>query len=348
MKRRLLSCALAAVTLLGLVRAVLAVEAPPVVRVYVAGPPAAVMASRGAIQDVCSRSAVLVVIEDAAGADEALLATQHAPAIAEAYIDLRPGSVTRVVVVDGETRKDLERRMLPEGSSLEISIETVARVVCSAVESSLAARAAARARPPAPNVGSGPAPTRSPPSPSPWGARFSLFGVVQNFGAGFQGGAGGGLSVSHGSGALRAALLVSGAGYAAADVDSGSALASFGVVGARLLPALELRLSSSVTGFAGIGGGGDWTRVSANRPPPGGAARADGATLDAIGSAMLGAQFHFGHGLSALVALDADVDLLRHRYVTASPPGNRVFFEPARLRPMALAGVSVAFGSETQ
>ncbi len=116
---------------------------PPIVRVYVAGPPEAVTGSRDAVQDLCARSNVAVVVRDAAGADEALLAAKPAPGLAEAYIDLRPGTPPRVVVVDGETRQDLERRSLREGSSLEVSIETVARVVCSAVESSLAARAAA-------------------------------------------------------------------------------------------------------------------------------------------------------------------------------------------------------------
>ncbi len=343
MKLRQSVSPLLALTLLGLARPALASEAPSIVRVYVAGPPAAVAGSRDAIQDVCSRSAVLVVVQDAAGADEALLATQHAPALAEAYIDLRPGSPTRVVVVDGQTREDLERRLLPGGSSLEISIETVAHVVCSAVESSLAARAAPPPLRSPPDSGAH-APNRRSSLTSPWGARLSLFGAVQNFGAGVQGGAGGALGVSHGSGAWHAGLLLSVADYAAADVESGPALASFGVVGARLLPMLELRLSPTVTGFAAIGGGGDWTRVSAGRPPPGGSAQPASATLDAIGAAMLGAELHVGYGLSALFAVDADVDLTRHRYVTASSPGNLVVFEPARVRPMALAGFSVAFG----
>ncbi|HEY3255587.1 MAG TPA: hypothetical protein VGJ91_16630, partial [Polyangiaceae bacterium] len=151
---------LAAVSVLAATSASLAGGAPPIVRVYVAGSAEAVSGSREAIEDLCSRSNVAVVVRDAAGADEALLATEHAPGLAEAYVDLRPGTPPRVVVVDGESRQDLERRTLPEGASLEISIETMAHVVCAAVESSLAARNAVPAPPPVP-----PAPAREKPAP---------------------------------------------------------------------------------------------------------------------------------------------------------------------------------------
>lgn len=120
---------LATLSLMAASRLALADATPPIVRVYVAGPPEAVSKSRDAVQDLCLHSNVAVIVRDAAGANEALLSTEHAPSLAEAYVDLRPGSPTRVVVVDGESRQDLERRTLPEGSSLEISIETVARSV---------------------------------------------------------------------------------------------------------------------------------------------------------------------------------------------------------------------------
>ncbi len=339
MKLRHSACFLAVASLIAASRTAIGGATPPIVRVYVAGPPEAVSGSRDAVQDLCSRSNVAVVVRDAAGADEALLATQHAPGLAEAYVDLRPGSPTRVVVVDGETRQDLERRTLPEGSSLEISIETVARVVCSAVESSLAARAAAASRP-APTAKAAPRDDHA----SEWESRASLFGATENFGAGFHGGGGAALAVSHGRSQLRAAIFASVAGYAAADVQAGGALASFGLFGVRLMPMLEWRASPDVTAFLGLGGGGDWTHVTANRAPLGGASNGDSTSVDAIGSGMLGARLRLSGGLSALLALDADVDLNRHRYVTLAAEGSRSFFEPARVRPMALAGLSFSFG----
>ena len=340
MKLRHSACFLAVASLIAASRTAFGGATPPIVRVYVAGPPEAVSGSRDAVQDLCSRSNVAVVVRDAAGADEALLATQHAPGLAEAYVDLRPGSPTRVVVVDGETGQDLERRTLPEGSSLEISIETVARVVCSAVESSLAARSAAASRP-----------ASTPKAPlhddhaSEWEARASLFGATENVGAGFQGGGGAALAVSLGRSELRAAIFASVAGYAAADVQAAGALASFGLFGVRLLPMLEWHASRDVTAFLGAGGGGDWTHVSADRAPFGGATNGSSTSIDPIACGMLGARLRLSGALSALFALDADVDLDRHRYVILAPEGNRPFFEPARVRPMALAGLSLSFGS---
>ena len=340
MKLRHSACFLAVVSVTAASRTALGGATPPIVRVYVAGPPEAVSGSRDAVQDLCSRSNVAVVVRDAAGADEALLATQHAPGLAEAYVDLRPGSPTRVVVVDGETRQDLERRTLPEGSSLEISIETVARVVCSAVESSLAARAAAASRP-------APAPKATPHDEraAEWEPRASLFGAMENFGAGFHGGGGAALSISHGRSELRASIFASVAGYAAADVQAAGALASFGLLGVRLLPMLEWQASNELTAFVGLGVGADWTHVRADSAPPRGAANGGSTSIDPIAAGMLGARVRLSGSLSALLALDADVDLNRHRYVIAAPEGSRSFFDPARVRPMALAGLSLSFGS---
>ncbi len=342
MKLRHSACFLAAASLLVASRMALAGGTPPIVRVYVAGPPEAVTGSRDAVQDLCARSNVAVVVRDAAGADEALLATKPAPGLAEGYVDLRPGTPPRVVVVDGVTRQDLERRSLPEGSSLEVSIETVARVICSAVESSLAARAAAaKARAAAP-----PSAPRVTDRASAWQAHASLFTAIENFGAGFHGGGGGALSVTGGRSSVKPAIFASFAGYASADVKAADsdAQASFGLIGVRVLPMLEWQASSDVTACFGLGGGGDWIRVTAERAPPDGAVGGGSTALEAIGSAMFGARVRLSGTLSALFALDADVDLTRHSYVTTSP-GSAAFFEPSRVRPMGLAGLALSFGN---
>ncbi|MES1175139.1 MAG: hypothetical protein ABUL62_12515 [Myxococcales bacterium] len=324
---------------------------PPIVRVYVAGTDAAVSGSRDAIQDLCSRSNVAVVVRDAAGADEALLATSHAPGLAEAYVDLRAGSAPRVVVVDGETRKDLERRTLPDGSTLEISIETVAQVVCAAVESSLAARAA-EAPPAASSVRHEKTPdTEAPKALRPGPERSSqidLFAAAANFGAGFRVGAGASLAVSRGRGPLRFGALLSFAGYPATNVEGEGGVASFSSLGGRLLPTLEWRANRALTAFVGVGGGVDWTRVSAEQPPPGTVGQGAGSSVDAMASAMLGVRLHLGGGVSALLALDADADLSRHQYVIQTPQGSQSFFEPARVRPIALAGLSLALDGASE
>jgi hypothetical protein len=320
-------------------------SAPPIVRVYVAGSAEAVSGSRDAIQDLCARSNVAVVVRDAAGADEALLAQSPAPGLAEAYVDLRPGTAPRVVVVDVETRKDLERRTLPEGASLEISIETMAHVVCAAVESSLATRTAAL---PAPQVRQERTTESAVPKPAQlgpaWTPQLSVFAAAANFGAGFRFGAGASFGLSQGRGPLRWGALVRVLGYPASDVEAAGGVASFGLIGVHLLPTVEWHASQAVTAFVGLGGGADWIRIEAGQPPPGAVGQAVGSSVDAIASAMLGVRLHLGSGVAALLAIDADADLSRHRYVTQSPQGSQTFFEPVRVRPAALAGLTVSLG----
>ena len=328
-----------------------AATTPPIVRVYVAGSEEAVSGSRDAIQDRCARANVAVVVRDAAGADEALLAQSPAPGLAQAYVDLRSGSAPRVVVVDGETGQDLERRSLPEDASLEISIETAAQVVCAAVESSLAMRAAV-APPLAVTL---PAPAPAPYEPkestkdatrtplkrgSEWRSQLNLFAAGADFGAGFRVGAGASLSATRGKGALRWGALLGVDGYPAADVEGAGAVASFGLVGVRVLPTLEWQATPALTAFIGLGGGADWIRITAERPPQGAVGQTAGSSVDAIASGLFGVRLHLGGGLAALLALDADADLSRHRYVIATPAGNRAFFEPALVRPVALAGLA--------
>lgn len=348
MKRRRRAGYLAAASALAVTSAALGAAPPPIVRVYVAGSPEAVSGSRDAIQDLCSRANVAVVVRDAAGADEALLATAHAPGLAEAYVDLRPGTPPRVVVVDGETRQDLERRTLPEGASLEISIETMAHVVCAAVESSLAARAAAPAPAP-PKAKEEPpkvAPEKAPERAQRWQARASLYASGTNFGAGFRGGVGAGMGVNHGHARFHFGAFLSLTGYPAAGVEGADSLADFGLLGARLLPMLEWQASREVTGFVGVGGGADWMQMRGERPPPGGTSSPTQTVLEPMVSSMLGMRLRLGRGLSALLALDAEVALVSHHYVIQTPEGAQTFFDPSRVRPMGLAGLSLSLGGE--
>ncbi|HET7538493.1 MAG TPA: hypothetical protein VFK05_01430 [Polyangiaceae bacterium] len=326
-----------------------AVDAPPIVRVYVAGSPEAVSRSRDAIQDLCSRSNVAVVVRDAAGADEALLATSHAPGLADAYVDLRADTPPRVVVVDGESRQDLERRTLPEGVSLEISIETMAHVVCAAVESSLAARAAAAPKVVPPKAPAPPAPpeppkevAEAPAERARWHTRASLFASGANFGAGIRGGGGAEFGLSYGRARWRFGALLGVLGYPAADIESADGLADFALVGGRAIPLLEWQAARPLTVFAGVGVGVDWIKVSGELPPPGAVSSPTEKVWEPLASGVIGLRLTLGRGLSAFLALDTDVALVHHRYVIETEGGTKPFFEPSRVRPMGLAGFSLA------
>jgi hypothetical protein len=339
----------AAAGVLALTSSAIGGDAPPIVRVYVAGSPEAVSGSRDAIQDLCSRSNVAVVVRDAAGADEALLATSRAPGLAEAYVDLRAGTPPRVVVVDSESRQDLERRTLPEGASLEISIETMAHVVCAAVESSLAARAAAAAKAAAaPKAVEPLKPERPAERVERWQTRASLFAAGANFGSGFHPGLGAGVGLNHGQARWHFGAIFGVVGYPAADVQGAHGVADFELVGARAVPLLEWQVASPLTLFAGAGGGLDWIQVTGEQPPPGSMSTPSEQVLEPVATGTLGLRLMLGRGISTLFAFNTDVALTHHSYVIQTPQGNQPFFEPSRVRPMALAGLSILLGGGSE
>jgi hypothetical protein len=106
---------------------------------------------------------------------------------------------------------------------------------------------------------------------------------------------------------------------------------------------LEWQATRGVTAFAGVGGGGDWIQISGERPPPGAISNTI-TVFEPMASGMLGLRLLLGQSVSALFALDADVALARHRYVVQTAEGTESFFQPSRVRPMGLAGLSLSFG----
>jgi hypothetical protein len=322
---------------------------PPIVRVFVAGPPEAVAGARDAVQQICAPLNVAVVVHDAAGAEAELLAATRPPGLAQAYVDLRSGTPARIVVVDSQTGEDLVRRTLPASASLEMSVETAAHVVCAAVESSLSAAdgQAARRRQEARDTDRAPPPTRSSRAGDRGGgveSRVGVFGALSNFGFGFHGGVGALFEARAGRSDLRLGGILSLVGYVPGHIDRDGGEASFALIGARLLPVLDWQASHAVSLFAGAGIGGDWVRVAASRPPAGTIARDAGASVEAIASAMCGGTLELAGSVGVLGALGIDADLSRHRYVTEAPEETQSFYQPPRLRPVALVGLSVTFG----
>jgi hypothetical protein len=364
-------------------------KTPPVVRVFVAGSPAAVSGTRDALRDRCARPDLNVSVEDAAsvagagvagdawsigtgdagasapsadavpGAPEGSGSSREAVALgaghptdfAVGYVEISSNAASRVVVVDGRTQAELERRSLAPAPSLEMSLETVAQIICAAIDSTLATRARAPATNPLP-----------PPLPPPHGAAFEplpatpegsallgwagAFGAGSDYGAGFRGGVGGLFGGTLGSKAWRASLLVTGTYFPSSTLEREGASASLGLFGGRLLPAAAFRASTDVELVLGAGGGFDWFRVSADKPPPGGTAQNGTNSVDPMLSALLATRLklstHFGFWLGAAV----DLDLNPHRYVNEASGEPVTFFEPPRLRGTGQAGLAVTFGRD--
>jgi hypothetical protein len=121
--------------------------------VYVAGTPAAIARTRATVRELCARLDLEVVVLE--GAEEALLEDVPEGTFAEAFIDYRSPAAPRVVVIQGKTHREIERRTLSKSSSLEMTVEEAAHVLYAVVESSLRAREAKRERAPAVAAASG-------------------------------------------------------------------------------------------------------------------------------------------------------------------------------------------------
>lgn len=357
--KRFAACVLGAGFVLGMTEAARADEPPRIVRVYVAGSAEAVSGSRDAVQELCARSNVAVVVHDAAGADEALLSTANERSLAEAYIDLRPEMPARVVVVDGDTHQELERRNLPQNTTLEISIQTAAHIVCAAVDSSLAARV-----PPVPApVVAAPAPVlapsalhraSTPPGPArpsdhgadralAWQSSIALFAATEDFGAGFRAGLGGSVSFLVGRGHVRGGGLITLQGYPGADVETNAASAGFESFGGRIGPMLEWQALHGASLFAALGLGADRSKLDAHQAAPGTVAQATPATTDGVAAGLIGVRLQLSQSAGILLGLDADVALSRRRYVLATDHGIQPFFQASRVRPLGLLGFSWSF-----
>jgi hypothetical protein len=106
-------------------------------RVYVAGAPAAVAKMSATLRELCARLDLDVIVEEAS--DETAMTATGPNAWLKAFVDVR-STAPRIVVVDAETRRELERRSLPASRSLEMSVEEAAHVLYMVAESALAGR----------------------------------------------------------------------------------------------------------------------------------------------------------------------------------------------------------------
>ena len=126
----LLACSLFALS----TRAAESRVAPHIVEIHVDGRPAMVTQTRTVATEILLRISVVPVVL----ADDAVAPSYPTPGepFVRAYFDFR-ASAPRLVIVDGKTQRELDRRVLPEGASPETSVEAVVHVLYMVVESLL-------------------------------------------------------------------------------------------------------------------------------------------------------------------------------------------------------------------
>ncbi len=300
----------------------------------------AIAAVRGTLRELFSRRSLSVVVRDASDDDETVVSTPSPNAVARAFIDLRSQEVPRIVVVDGRTARELERRTLPSSPSLEMAVEAVTHVLYVAVESSLSARET----PPPPSRPAPPRPTTNR-ERGTWQLDASAFGRVGAFGDGrVLEGVGASLDAGPRLGAFRPAILGSfGASLPGALSRNGSE-ASLVVNAGRVLGVIEWRATGALVAFAGAGGGVDGVHVTTGPVPAGSWKRRSVWKYDPILGGAVGVKVRLSPAVAALLGGGLDVDLSPHRYMIESSHDERLaFFDLARVRPVAFVGLSFSF-----
>ena len=315
---------------------------PQSVQVYVAGTLEAIARTRVTARELFARLELPVIVRDASDDDESVLDFASPNALVVSFIDLRDAAATRIVVVDGRTHKELERRTLP-GSSLEMSVEAATHVLYVAAESSLGAReqqAEGRAsQPPSPQATEDRRERRW----GPWQVDLSAFGRAAAFSdARLLGGFGASVDAGPHHGSLRPALLLGLGAYAPRALSRGTLSASLGAAGARLMATIEWQPASMLTLFGGGGGGVDGVRVTTGQTPAGTWTADTDSRIDPILAGVLGAKIHLSSAIAALAGMAMDVDISPHHYVAEVNGEKIVLFDLARVRPGGFLGISIS------
>lgn len=366
------------------------------VDIYVDGSPAAVERMRVAAAETFGRAGLHALVSSSA--DESLAAGRAKP-LARAYVDLRNPLAPRVVVVDGQSERELTRRTLQENASLETSIEGATLVLYMVVETLVTSSNASSATtpsapspptssapatnteprppaspsrrepadpaapgdealaplPPAPSRRSTPAervqdePPESNATPSSIDLQAGLFLRTTTLDAEHPL-AGAGISIElfgrHPDLEFGAVFL--GAAYLSASSEVGDARASIETYSFRLLPALRVPFSSTLSAVVGVGGGLDSFSIDAYGAGVPASQASSSSAVDGIVSALVGMRLRLAERLHVNVNAGADVDVSPRTFVAQAGPERRVLLELGRVRPSLSLGFALGLTSEPQ
>jgi hypothetical protein len=259
---------------------------------------------------------------------------------------------------DARTGKLLGRREVPKNAAANLTIETTAHIVQSAVEDITAEPAPApkpeNPTPPAPPLPRPPIAIQSPNPPPPdrivepkatvpWGLDVGAFcdGNYMASNVGLVVGGGGAVSFALKRGNLRPALQISGSYHASFEPSDPYVGDNMKLLSLRLIPNLQLLGGESWSVDTGLGGGVDTFITSpGSATVPGTFVHGGGTYVDPIATVTVTAHFAVASSADLFLSFALPADLAPHRYVDEVAGASNTVFLPARLRP------AVAFGFE--
>jgi hypothetical protein len=316
-----------------------------VVEIHVDGDPQAVAQTKAVATEILPRISVIPVVL-AEGADAPSYAAPNEPLL-RAYFDFRSPAV-RLVIVDSATRREIERRVMPEGATLETSVESVTHVLYMVVESFLEENAASEALhaektapPPAPRPGA------APPSAPEWPLGVEaglLFRTLYLGGERVQPGVGAALDVRVDGVNPRVSVVFQASAHTPFELSWGRANMRLSTYTASLVPSLQTRLAGDVLGLLGVGASMSWFSLSADVPAYATAASSTGGAEPAI-TAIVGCRFPVARRMTLTVTGTLDFDLVRRLFVVDVDGERQSLLDLPRVRPsLSLTGAYSLFG----
>lgn len=336
----------AASTILSLVSCLLAAPASaapkPVVEIDIAAAAEEEAAIEHALREVEVRLGVTIESR-AVAAITPSIAGARPGRLLHVDVDAKAAAAT-ITVVDGQTGRRLATRQVLRTDSEDVFYEELSLVIEAAIEPSILAERDRR-------VGVlEPAPVATPPStapvpdqrrpPTPFGLDLEAFGGASSFGPAAATRAGAGATLASRRG-LRPALSLSAAYLVPFDSGIDPVLTTSGAA-LRLRPELTFIHSDPISLGAHAGVGVDLLHAAPRATDP--STPPSPATTRANPIISLGAQTKVALGgrFSLALLLGADIDLATRRYVVERGPDRAEVFSPARVRPVALLGITVS------
>jgi len=345
-----------------------AVAAPSprrIVEIHVEGDRATLERVRAAAGELLSEISVTpLVVAD--GVPDVPSERRESPFVS-AYFDFRDTPAT-IVIVDGASRRELERRSLPRDTTLEAAVESAVHVLVMLVESLLDEQAAppseapsapgpaeddaptdavtperpARVAPPPPAAGTRPTPPqdtgvseRHPPAQrdAPIGLGVGVLARVLHFGAGqMLPSAGAQLELGFGRTRPRfgaAWYFVASTPFVLSSSDATAKLYPFS---SGLLPNVEFELGADFSALAGAGVVLTWFSLSSTGPTGAVVGHSTGGVDTAL-SAMVGLRARTGPRFSLTLLGALDYDLEPRSFVAFDGQGRHVLGALAQWRP---------------
>jgi len=320
---------------------------PHVVEIHVDGKPAAVAQTRSVATEILLRIPVMPVVlaEDAVAPS---YATPDEPFV-RAYFDFR-SAAPRLVIVDGKTQRELDRRVLPEGSSLETSVEAVTHVLYMVVESLL--DESAPETPPSPEPAPPPVakppetsvpvatPEEAPEPSSPPPVRAGAFGLETGIffrtlylgGAHLSPGAGLALDLRADRSEPQVSVAFALALHTPIEVALGGATARLQPFTAALLPSLQTELGKNVVGLFGAGASVTWFSLETHAAE-GASVASSAGSADVALDVTAGLRFRLSSRIAMTLSGALEVGLAPRAFVGELGGERRVLAELPRLRP---------------